>query len=60
MFVRDVTRVDLGRSFLADPVEAVVSDLGESPSSLQTARVIGDLGKFPLPSLARSGPSNLG
>src|SRR5918994_5769884 len=43
MFIRDLPRVALGRSFLADPMEAVGSDLGKTPSSLQAARVIADL-----------------
>ena len=43
MFIRDLPRVALGRSFLADPMEAVGSDLSETPSSFQTARVIAEL-----------------
>src|SRR5262245_17018314 len=43
VFIRHSPRVALRRSFLADPMEAVGSDLGETPSSLQTARVIADL-----------------
>src|SRR5271163_2348210 len=43
MFICDLPKVALGRSFLADPMEAVGSDLSETPSSFQTARVIADL-----------------
>ncbi|WP_202367731.1 hypothetical protein [Mesorhizobium sp. L-2-11] len=43
MFIRDSPRVALGRSFLADPMEAVGSDLSETPSSFQTARVSAEL-----------------
>jgi len=43
VFICDLPRVALGRSFLADPMEAVGSDLSETPSSFQTARVIADL-----------------
>src|SRR5687768_6723061 len=43
MFIRDLPRVALGRSFLADPMEAVGSDLSETPSSFQAARVSAEL-----------------
>ncbi|MER9960408.1 hypothetical protein NKJ72_05510 [Mesorhizobium sp. M0045] len=43
MFIRDLPRVALGRSFLADPMEVVGSDLCETPTSFQTARVIAEL-----------------
>src|SRR5882762_2348714 len=43
MFIRDLPRVALGRFFLANPMEAVGSDLSETPSSFQTARVIAEL-----------------
>src|SRR4030095_10877572 len=43
MFICDLPRIAVGRSFLADPMEAVSSDLSETPSSFQTARVIADL-----------------
>src|SRR2546421_8209704 len=43
VFICNLPRVALGRSFLADPMEAVGSDLSETPSSFQTARVIADL-----------------
>ena len=43
MFICDLPRVAIGRSFLADPMKAVGSDLSETPSGFQTARVIADL-----------------
>ena len=43
MFICDLPRIAVGRSFLADPMEAVGSDLSETPSSFQTARVIAEL-----------------
>ena len=43
MFIYDLPRIAVGGSFLADPMEAVSSDLSETPSSFQTARVIADL-----------------
>src|SRR5215469_7111741 len=43
MFPCDLPRVALGSSLLADPMEAVGSNLCETPSSFQTARVTTEL-----------------
>ena len=43
MFIGDLPGVALGISFLADPMEAVGGDLGETPSGFQAARVIAEL-----------------
>ena len=43
MFVGDLPGIAVGSSFLADPMEAVGSDLGETPSRFQAARILADL-----------------
>src|SRR5579872_5409265 len=56
MLVCDLPGAALSPSFLADPVEAVGRDLGESPPRLQTARIVADLDdvlSFGAPDLAR-------
>lgn len=54
MLVGDLPRVVFGRSFLADPMEAVGGDLGETPPGFQTARILADLDDVPA-----LGPSDL-
>src|SRR5690606_29128390 len=43
MLVGDLPGIAVGGPFLADPMEAVGGDLGETPSRFQAARVLADL-----------------
>jgi hypothetical protein len=40
MLVGDLPRIAVGRSFLADPMEAVGGDFGETPPRFQAARIL--------------------